>query len=233
MIDITVAFPIGRTPEYRQYLPKCLESIKAQTKKPYELLIVDDAAHLEFSELGDLECRTRIYRFPWYFGVCAGLNACVSLSRTEWVFLMSCDDELLRVDFLERAEATVERTQNRLAWYYPCIYYDKPEAEPKVRPWPVMAGLVNKELWLKTGGLHVMTEFIAPDHAFKELLERRIEGFEYIAIDDPEQPSYYSRYHKASYTETIGKYGPVLEQYETARKIVELWEPPKWTEGFR
>jgi len=240
MIDITVAFPVGYKPEYKLYLPECLESIRQQTKKPYELIIVDDAAHLDRDDsMFDVgaEHGTMIYKFPWYFGLCAGTNTCMSLARTQWVYIMSCDDKFLVDDALEQTETEILKHKQELAWYFPYMIYDKPILKDTelgyLVKWPTMVGVMPREHFLRSGGLHPVSEFTAPDHVLKTLFETKLAPYKYYPIGNPEQPTYYARFHKASHTETAGKWGPYLDMTHIAEKVVQFWEPPQWTEGFR
>jgi len=236
-VDITVAFPVGPKEVHKQYLQECLESIRAQTKKPYEVIIVDDAANLDeeldtFYELA--EEGTLIHKFPWHFGICAGFNACVSLSETSWVYLMAADDKLMP-DALEKAERALLRHKQQLGWYFPAMLYDNPDLPGGrvITSWPTLVGVVHKDLWLKTGGVPVVSEMTAPDHVLKQLLEQKVPGFKYFTIDAPGEYSYYARFHKGSHTETSGRWGPYLDMLHITEKVLEFWEPPEWTEGLR
>jgi len=238
MIKLTVAIAVGPGDYNKRHLHKCLDSIRQQQRPPEYVLIVDDAAHLDFDDpmFCDLGRRgIRTHKFAWNLGICAAYNTCVSLAPTDWVYLMSSDDELMPHALLE-AEKAIVGNDEKIGWYWPFLFYDKPKPEhPEglVVTWPVFVGVVHREIWLRSGGLQVVAEKVSPDYALRKLLQHMMPDVQFIGIGSPENPTYYSRYSVESYTGKFGQWGTQFGMYPIAEKVVELWEHPKWTEGFR
>ena len=62
---ISVIVTVGPDPSYKKYLQECLESILSQGIFPMEVVLVDDAAHLNEKEYREY---TTFVKNEWNFG---------------------------------------------------------------------------------------------------------------------------------------------------------------------
>jgi len=78
------------------YLPRCLDSIRAQTIADWELVVVDDGADSasvgELTRMAGQDSRVRIMRMPEHRGVSDALNYGLQYCRGEFVARMDADD---------------------------------------------------------------------------------------------------------------------------------------------
>lgn len=74
------------------YLKECLESIRNQTFKDFELIVVDDGSTEDMSGIEDL-CDI-YYRFGENKGISATRNMSMDLARGEYIFIVDSDDVL-------------------------------------------------------------------------------------------------------------------------------------------
>lgn len=229
-LAITIAFPVGPNPAYKEYLPELMQSIRDQRKHPFEVIIVDDAAGLNphdpmFQVPG---CRTYMWKQPWRIGLVGSLNTCMALAQTEYVYLAASDDVLMPNALLMAAD-TYENHRRAKAWYFPVLKNDEP-GHPGIITQPIMVGMIPRDYFLRTGGLVPATEASAPDSCWHYVLEAHYKGYNYIQIG--KEPTYYARYHKQSHTQTSGKWGGSLDMVSMGNKAIANWEPPVWTQLY-
>src|SRR5438552_10457927 len=83
----------------REYLKECLDSVRAQSFKDFEVVICDDQSSdgtLDFArELAKGDKRCRFIQNPSRFGLVGNWNNCIALSRGEWIKFVFQDDLLL------------------------------------------------------------------------------------------------------------------------------------------
>lgn len=104
---ITIAIPYfsGLT-----YLREAIESVLAQTRPDWEMVIVDDAgpepADALVADLGDP--RITLHRNERNLGLAGNWNRCIGLAAAPWVTLLHADD-LLAARYVESVLAVAER----------------------------------------------------------------------------------------------------------------------------
>lgn len=107
MPDISIIIPVFNTSEY---LPKCLDSILAQTFTNWELLIVDDgssdSSYEIMQEYAKEDGRVRIFH-QGNAGVSSARNYGIQKAMGKWVTFVDSDDWLER-EFLEMLWTNVE-----------------------------------------------------------------------------------------------------------------------------
>ncbi len=88
----------------REHLRECLDSVRAQTFKDFEVVICDDESldgTLDFArELAQGDERFRFIRNPRRFGLVGNWNNCVEMSKGDWIKFLFQDD-LLKPNCLE------------------------------------------------------------------------------------------------------------------------------------
>ena len=87
---ITFAIPFHSA---TRYLPRALDSVRAQTDARWRCLVVDESGGAEELVRGDP--RIRYFRNPKPLGMAANWNRCIELAETDLVVLLHEDDELL------------------------------------------------------------------------------------------------------------------------------------------
>jgi glycosyltransferase involved in cell wall biosynthesis len=91
---------------HAHYLPRCLESILAQSVQPFEILVLDDASTDNSIEV--IESFTRrfghihLHRNERNLGAVGNVNKAIDLARGEYVFSSAADDEIAP-GFLEKS----------------------------------------------------------------------------------------------------------------------------------
>lgn len=173
---ISVVIPVGPYPANKRWLRECLDSIKAQTMAPYEVILMDDGADLEHeSWIGWAEpeypqwcitfcsyldgppnyIQTPLYKLPWRTGISHAFNYGVMLASSEvqCVFMLGSDDTLEPTCLEKCWESYVKR--DRADGYYsvPIRYMDTGEVQTA----PCNAAMVTKGFWRQSGGFPIET----------------------------------------------------------------------------
>lgn len=231
---ITVVLPIGPFRDDTAYLKECLVSIREQTLKPHELIVVADRSGVllaheihPFLNPDDDPYRqgaipTSIIQHYWRLGCAASWNQGVGASCTECVFLMGADDTL-EPTALEECWATYSRIGDPLGYYYLGVKYSTGE----VQDVPCNAAMVTKSLWKHTGGFPPEAGVGAPDALLISILmgQGARAGNLHAVADGT--PLYNVRVHAAQETRRTGKYH---QQIIAIRDIAtRTWEPPEWS----
>lgn len=217
---ITVVIPVGPAAIYRPFLQECLDSMKAQTHKPSEVLLVDDMAHLDRWDLDTSGLNVRVHVNPWLAGCPCSLNFGVALAKNELAITMGSDDKLLPWA-IEDCENAWKRTRDPLGYYWLDVVYDDGEEQAV----PCGAAMVSKSLWRATGGYNPKSAIGANDSMLLDTMSvnkignlRRVESA---------KPPYWNRRHAGQITAKQGPYWAVIP---TVRNLVAtLWEKPTWT----
>ena len=106
-----------------KYIEKLIGSIKNQTYKDYEVIIVDDMSTDDSPEM-----IKELKEQDWYFGINehkryngGTRNVAVDLARGDYIVFMDCDDYFYRPDALEKISDEIDRTGAdliRLPYHY-------------------------------------------------------------------------------------------------------------------
>lgn len=214
---ITVVIPVGPYPANKRWLEEALLSVKKQTHKPDEILLIDDMADLSDVYLGSI---CTVWRSPWRLGVAHAFNFGVALARNDLVFLMGSDDTL-EPTCLERCYKEWQSNNKQDAYYYTGItYMDDDEKQDLACGY----ALVTKGLWRKTGGFPVESAVGAPDAAFISILMVHHTGSLIKVAGGAPLVNY--RRHNESDTAGRGPWqGAILE---TRDVLTSTWKKPEW-----
>ncbi len=238
---ITVTIPVGPDPAYLDYLPECVASIVAQTRRPDEVLIIDDQAHLhqrghatraaERVPLGGVnesdamwweDIRWRLWETPWLSGVAHSFNFGVALALNDLVIQLGSDD-VLKPWAIEDCLATWERFQNPLGYYW----MDVEKSTGETQALPCHAAMVHKDLWRKTGGWPVHSAVGAPDHIFISMMMAQKGAAGDLIQVRSAKPPYWYRVHDHTWTSAnkayYGAVALVRDQFTLG------WKEPTWT----
>lgn len=189
-MPFTVMIPVGPYAFYKKYLSECVDSVRQQTIKPAEILLIDDMADVTPDDYPDC----RVWRAPWLLGVPAAANCGVSLAKNEHVFMLACDDKLMP-NAVERIWQTRNKYPDPLGYYWVNIEYSTGEKQAL----PCGHALVSKSLWRHTGGFPPESGVGACDHIFVSmLLAQHGKAGKLYHVEG--EPIYWHREHEEQYT---------------------------------
>ena len=228
---ITVVIPVGPDPVYKEFLQEAIDSVRAQTMPPTELLIIDDQAHLPephgkySTQHGRLIDRT-IWRTPWLSGVAHSFNFGVALAAFDLVFMMGSDDRL-EPHCLQDCMDAYEKTGRKPGYYWVDVQYSDGEQQRL----PCNAAMVHKEMWRASGGFPVESAVGPCDTMLVSIMMVHPEAGALFHVES-ETPPYWYRQHEYTYSRTRGS--KFFAAHSIVRdKVTELWRPPEWTNERR
>ena len=226
---ITVTIPVGPDPAYRDYLEECVASVEHQLRKPSEILIIDDQAHLsggeveKLSDLGDVPIR--VWKTPWLSGVAHSFNFGVALAKNDLVVMLGSDD-FLEPWAIGDCWAAWNAEKDELGYYWMDVEYSTGEQQSLA----CNAAMVHRDLWRHTGGFPVHSAVGAPDHIFISMMGwrgRDAGSAGRLHHVDSGRPPYWYRAHERSWTRrnvaTAALVAPIRDWFS------ENWEVPTWT----
>ncbi len=110
-VKVSIVIPCFNTPE--EYITRALESVRSQSFRDFEVIVVDDGSDTAHSEVLARVCQPdtdiRLIRIP-NSGVSSARNAGMKAARGEYLAFLDSDD-VLAADFLERALHAAEETE--------------------------------------------------------------------------------------------------------------------------
>lgn len=152
------------TPQHVGWLSEAIASVRTQTFKDYELVIVDDASPVQVQPVmefydADYEQHVRHLRLPKHGGPAVARNIGAAYSRAPWLFCLDCDDKL-KPDALGKLYAA--RDEARYV-YGDLEFIGKREGFFAIREWnmddlrrvagPIgVTALQSRKLWKALGG---------------------------------------------------------------------------------
>lgn len=221
-VPVTVMVPVGPYEVYKRYFGECLESVKAQTTEPSEVLIIDDMANVEgdFSEIFSHIPSFKYWRTPWRLGDVGAFNCGVALANNDLVFLLSCDDTL-EPDCIEQCYAEWNEHGQRDAYYWVANHYMDGQPDQAL---PFSAGMVTKGLWRETGGFPVEATGCGGDAALHSILLTYFP--DRLVMVAGGRPLYNVRVHAESETAKAGPWLGIMG--EVRGLLTKQWQPPKW-----
>jgi GT2 family glycosyltransferase len=118
-----------------QFLPRALDSIRRQTIADREIVVVVNGPDAETRKVLDsLGSEARVTELPNNYGVGAGRNAGIDLSRGEILFFLDDDAELGEPDIAAKALAHFERDSNLAVVSLPAFNANTNRVEPQCIP---------------------------------------------------------------------------------------------------
>ena len=216
---ITVIIPVGPQPVYRKYLQECLDSIKKQTVRPTEVLLVDDMAHLRDWGLDTNGLTVKVHENAWNLGNPASKNVGVAVARNPLCLMIGSDDKLHPWCIADLTHSW-EVFQEPLGYYWCDVEYDNGDCQAV----PCGGAMVHKALWQETGGYPLKSVVGADDSIFIDLLA--VRGLAKLIHVKSKNPPIWCRRHDQSLT---AKNGPWWQVIPKAREIIVAeWEKPTW-----
>ena len=121
MPTVSICIP---THNRKAYLRQCLESVRAQTYRDYEIVIVDDGS----TDGTDEMIRQLPYRVTYHWqenaGVAAASNRLLSLAKCQYIVPIGSDDIFIP-DAIERMVRVEESESEDVIVYGPCLRIDE------------------------------------------------------------------------------------------------------------
>lgn len=218
---VTVTIPVGPEPQHQRWLPEALASVREQTHKVDEILLIDDMAGMPCTG------GVTIWHNPWRIGVAASFNFGVARAANELVFMLGSDD-WLEPDCIERCVKTylaLPEQERGHTYLFVGVRYHGDDREDKDQFLPCNAAMVTKSLWRLCGGFPVEAATGAPDSALISIFMRHPEAGQYVGVCE-RKPLYNYRVHDASHTSTLAPWQGVI--LATRDLVTALWRSPSW-----
>lgn len=109
-IQFSIVIPVYNTPE--KFLKECLDSVKNQTYKNYEVIIVDDGSNIQTKNyLKTLDKNYRIVTHETNKGIVCGRKSGVNASTGDYVMFLDSDD-ILNSEALEKLNRIISETDS-------------------------------------------------------------------------------------------------------------------------
>lgn len=219
---LTVAIPVGPNQVYKKYLQECLDSLKFQSIKPGEVLLIDDMADIESWGLDFSGLEYRIYKNPWLCGVAHSFNFGVVLARFDLVIMLGSDDKLYSWAVEDCLKAW-NQYKDPLGYYFCDVEYSDGETQACA----CNCAMVHKELWKHTGGFPVQSSVGACDSIFLSIIlgnNGRAGNIIHVKSDKP--PFWYRRHNETVTTKSGDMQGPM---FTVRNNLTRTWEKPDWT----
>lgn len=225
-MGLSVVIPVGPRPDHARYLDECLESVAKQSRRPDDVVLVDDMHGLPLKASAYPALRgipTRIWRSPWRLGVAHAFNFGVALASNYAVFMLGADDTLDH-RCLERAEREYLRNREEDHYYFVGVRYMDTGEQQTV---PCGAALVTKGLWRRTGGFAPETASGASDAAFISMLmvNGRNLGVDLKPVADGHPLYNYRRSETSDSAERASWQGVILA---TRDLLTSQFKAPEW-----
>lgn len=213
---ISVAIPVGPSPDACRFLDEAIASVKAQTVL-CNIILIDDMHGLDtkYEEIAT------IYRSPWRLGVAHAFNFGVALAPDDEVVLLGADDTLepdAVAAYLECSGYDHPEVGFRTYYSLPVRYMDTGEVQFAA----CGAAVVSKQLWKMTGGFPPQSASGASDAAF---LSSIWNSNEFMIKSVAQRPLYNYRRWEGTDTATLGPWqGVILE----TRGLLTPLKKPVW-----
>lgn len=207
--------PVGPFKFYKDYLQEAIDSVKNQTLKATEILLIDDMA--DVPESPDY----RVWRCPWRLGIPSVSNLGIALAKTEHVFQMSCDD-IMRPDCLQLCWNTWQKIKDPLGYYWVDVEYSTGEKQSL----PCGHAMVTKTLWKHCGGFPPETAVGGCDSALISILMYHKGKAGNLYHVNSSRPPYWHREHDNQYTKNQNAHlSSIMDVRDTMTK---RWKVPEW-----
>lgn len=203
---ITVVIPVGTSAHCTRYLQECLDSLKEQSMRPTEIILVDDMAHLNKLKLDISGLNVIVHRNLWHSGQPHSVNYGIALSSNELIFMLNSDDKL-KPWALEDCLSAWNKYKDELGYYWCDVEYSDTGEYQRCA---TSAAMVTKTLWKHIGGYPIESSIGMPDTILISiLLKHKAAGNLYHVMS--EKPPYWYRRHLESMTETTRKYKGIIQ----------------------
>lgn len=223
MNPITVVVPVGPSPAYRKYLAECLDSIRAQTTPPAEILVIDDQAHLSQEDVGS---DVTLWKTPWLSGVAHVFNFGVALAQHDLVFMLGSDDRLEPHCVADCIAAYEAAKRDPLGYYYVDVQY----SDGRQQSLACHAAMVTKSLWHHNGGFPVESAVGAPDTVLVSIMLAARGKAGHLVHVASRTPPYWYRLHAD--TDTVARSRPFFGAIKAVRDHFTegaiQWKKPTW-----
>lgn len=225
-LPISVIVPLGPFPQTKKFLGELLESLYKQTLVPAEVVIIDDAAHIDRPS-----CRLpmQFIRNPWNLGESASRNIAIAKAKHPWVFQAAYDDTM-EPECLDWCARAVEREGNdKMGYYYITLRLgDCAHNETGLQGTAGGHALFNKRLWAHLGGYPKCGALGLSDIGFIDLAMVHGGGGIYHVA---EKPLYNHREHEHNALKYVTGRMRGLSR-EASGETTATWQHPDWVEGF-
>lgn len=229
-MPVSVVIPVGPYEANQQWLGECLNSLREQTTKPDEIVIIDDGAGLKWDDIwGQVKHTLRIpgclqvNAMPWRTGISHAFNYGIALARNECVVMLGSDDTLDRFAVQRALECYDEHGRRDAYYYFGLRYMDTGELQTV----PCNAAMVTKGFWKLSGGFPIESAIGRGDQMLLSIcLKHRLPVYP-IANGEP---LYNYRRHDDAWTGYAGSYHHEL--MSIMDKLTANWKEPEWANRY-
>ncbi len=217
---ITVVIPVGPDRVYRDYLQECIDSLKVQTIKADEVILIDDMADLRLWGLNFGDLPVKIYRNPWLSGCAHSFNFGIALAKNDLVLMLGSDDKLhpWAIEDCLRAWA---KYRDPLGYYFCDVEYNDGETQACA----CNCAMVTKQLWRHCGGFPIQSTVGANDSILISILLGNRDAGHLIHVESKKPPFWYRR-HQGTVTAKSGDMqGPIFAVRDI---LTRTWKQPQW-----
>lgn len=221
-LPISVIVPLGPFPQTEEFLGELLDSLYQQTLPPAEVVIIDDAAHID-----QPSCRLpmQFIRNAWNLGEAASRNIAIARAKHPWVFQAAYDDTM-EPDCLEWCARAVEREGGDERGYY-YVTLRAENCPGGLQGVPGGHALFSKKLWAYLGGYPKCGALGLSDIGMIDLA--MVHGGPLYHVT--EKPLYNHREHEHNTLKYVtGKMRELSR--EASNETTATWQHPSWVDRF-
>lgn len=109
-----------------KYFKKCIDSVKSQTYKDYETIIIDNGSNDDSYSWLERDKSITFKRLDKNYGFSKAVNDGIRLSKGEYILLLN-NDTVLESDFLEKIISCIEISENIFGVSSKMIQYNNPK----------------------------------------------------------------------------------------------------------
>ena len=179
-IQFSIVIPVYNTPE--KFLKECLDSVKNQTYKNYEVIIVDDGSNIQTKNyLKTLDKNYRIVTHETNKGIVCGRKSGVNASTGDYVMFLDSDD-ILNSEALEKLNRIISETDSDVIIFQTPKFTDSISECKPIESFFMSNGPQNKtDVMTELLKLHI--NGIADKVARRELLDFSNDGLDETIIN--------------------------------------------------
>ncbi len=219
-----MAVPVGPNKVYKKYLQECLDSLKHQSIRPGEVILIDDMAGLEDWKLDFGDLNVKIHKNPWLCGCAHSFNFGVALAKHDLVIMLGSDDRLHPWAVEDCLKAWNEY-QDPLGYYWCDVEYSDGETQAAA----CNCAMVHKKLWEHNGGFPIQSSVGACDSILLSIMignANRAGKLYHVKSDKP--PFWYRRHMETVTAHSGDMQGPIFSVRDI---LTRTWERPAWTKN--
>jgi len=231
MTPVTIVIPVGPEPKHSKYLHEALQSVVAQTRRPDQVILVDDMAGVTepIRILKDADIYYDVWQAPWRMGLAGAINAGFGLAPYGDLIIQLASDDMLAPCCVEESVRAYESNGCRDGYYWYGIRFigDAAAGGRQEDMWlPSGACATTKSFWYSMGGHPPESGVGSPDSITMSIMQVHGLG-PIIKVESPE-PAYIARMlpENDSYQRRVQGWQTIIPAVKNL--ATEGWRAPQW-----